>query len=155
MSPLQGSVFDRERFAEGVEIAGEHVDSPGIDGTQPILALEEMQRRAALGSRFREHERSMRKVEGGEVLPPCQLRSWWTPVQAAGNHQVKDQPEITVEADSNALADAAQFPHYAAFHAGNGRPGGSQQKGAGDAHVFERPADNARLKRADIGGDIR
>ena len=68
---------------------------------------------------------------------------------------MKHQPEITVHTDSDALADAAQFPHYAAFHAGNRRPRRSQQKGACDAHMFEGLADDARFQSADIGGDVR
>ena len=61
---------------------------------------------------------------------------------------MKHQPEITVDADSDALADAAQLPHYVAFHAGNRRPRRSQQKGACDAHVLERLADYTRLQSA-------
>ena len=58
---------------------------------------------------------------------------------------MKHQPEITFDSNCNALADAAQLAHYAAFYAGNRRPRSSQQKGACDAHVFERLAHNPRL----------
>ncbi len=64
----------------------------------------------------------MREIEGSQVLAPRQLRSWWAPVQAPGNHQVKHQPEIAIDADGDALADTAQFPHHASFHADDRRP---------------------------------
>src|ERR1700736_186375 len=92
-SPLEGPVLDRERVAEGLEIAREHVDPAGIDAAQRLLPLEKMQRRTTLGTRFSKNKRTLREVEGGQVVSPCQLRATWSPVQAPGNHEMKHQPE--------------------------------------------------------------
>ena len=49
-------------------------------------------------------------------------------MQSAGNHQVEHQPEVTLEADGDALANAAQFAGDAAFGADQRRVDGSQQE---------------------------
>src|ERR1700733_9709512 len=92
-SPLEGSVLDRERVAKSLEIAREHIDATGIDAAQPLLSLEKMQGRTAFGTRFRKNQRTMREVEGGQIVSPRQLRAGWPPVQSPRNHQMKHQPE--------------------------------------------------------------
>jgi hypothetical protein len=49
----------------------------------------------------------MGEVKGCQILTARQLRSWWPPMQTAGNHQMKDQPQIFIDSDSDALADAS------------------------------------------------
>ena len=41
-SSLEGSIFDRERLAKSLEVAGEDVDAPGVDGSQRLLTLEKI-----------------------------------------------------------------------------------------------------------------
>jgi hypothetical protein len=51
-------------------------------------------------------------------------------VQAAGNHQVKDQPKIVLYADCDALAYVPEFADYAAFCACERRLRCAQEEGA-------------------------
>jgi hypothetical protein len=51
-------------------------------------------------------------------------------MQAAGNHQVKDQPKIILQADCYALAYSPQFADFAAFCTRKWRVRGSQEEGA-------------------------
>ena len=85
---------------------------------------------------------------------PAELRPGGAPVQAAGDHQVKDEPEIAVESDGDALADAAQFADGAAFGVAQRRNRRAQQKRCAKAHAFEALADNARLQRDDVCRDV-
>ncbi len=57
--------------------------------------------------------------------------------EAAGNHQVQDQPKVAVEADRDAFADPPQLADSFALGGLNGRFGGSQQKRARDANPLE------------------
>ena len=75
-------------------------------------------------------------------------------MQTAGNHQVQDEPEIVVEADGDAFADAAQGAHFFAVDRGERRFDGAQQKWAGEAHALERLAQDARFERFDVDGDV-
>jgi hypothetical protein len=76
-------------------------------------------------------------------------------MQSPGNHQMKREPEVVLDADYYALPDSPQFAHRTAFHTRQRRLRGSQQKGAVQPYVFQRLADYARFERADIGQDIR
>jgi hypothetical protein len=75
-------------------------------------------------------------------------------VQPPGNHQVKHQPEIAFDADSDALTNTAQLQHYSTFSGSNRRACRSQQKGARNPDVFQRLPRNARFQRADIGRNV-
>lgn len=76
-------------------------------------------------------------------------------MESPGDHEVKDEPKIAVQSNRDALSDAPQLPHDTAFSSRNRRLGGSQQERVGYPDVFERPADDAVLQRADVRGDIR
>jgi Ran GTPase-activating protein (RanGAP) involved in mRNA processing and transport len=75
-------------------------------------------------------------------------------MQAARDHQVKHEPQIVFDAESDALADAPQLAHLASFNAGDGRICGAQQERTRQSHVFERLADNARLERGHISRNV-
>jgi len=94
------------------------------------------------------------KVERCQRLAARQLCSCRAPVQPAGNHQVKHQPKIILDANRNAFADAAQLADHAAFHVGKRRISGSQQEGALQAHVLDGLTDYSWLQGADVGGDV-
>ena len=126
---------------------------PGSIACMASSLAEDVQRGAALASGFGEHQRAVGKIERGEVVAAAELRARGPPVQAPGDHQVKHEPEVVVEADGDALADAAQLadvrPSTSATAAGR-----AQQKGAGDANMLERLADDALFERVDVGGDV-
>jgi len=58
---------------------------------------------------------------------------------------VEHQPEVAIDADGDALADAAQFVHGAILEFLERRVDGSKEKGAGEADTFERLAEDARF----------
>ena len=118
-----------------------------------------MQRGAALGAGFGEGERAVRKVEGGEVVAAAELGAFGVgfevaPVEAAGDHEMEDEEEVVVEAEDDALADAAERADGAAFDGLDAWDGGAKKEGRGDAEVFERLADDAGLQRGEVGGDV-
>ncbi len=119
-----------------------------------VFAGHEVQGSAAFGAGFGKDERAVGEVEGGEVVAAAEFGVAWTPVKASGDHEVEDEPEVVVEADGDALADAAHLTDVAAFDIGDGWLYGSEQERAGDADVFERLADDARSERVNVGGDI-
>ncbi len=77
----------------------------------------------------------MGKVEGGEIVSAAEFGSDGSPVKAAGDHEVKDEPEAVVELDGDAFADAAERADGVAFDLFDGWLDGAQQEGAGDADV--------------------
>ena len=70
-------------------------------------------------------------------------------MKAAGDHQVEHEPEIVVEADGDAFADAAQAGHFAALDGAERRIDSAQQERAGDAHRERRATDYAGLEGAE------
>ena len=62
-----------------------------------------------------QHERAIGEIEGGQLIFAGELCPDAAPVQAAGDHQVQDEPEIAVESEGDALSDAAQLSHGATF----------------------------------------
>lgn len=75
-------------------------------------------------------------------------------MQASRDHQVQHQPEIVVEADGDALTNAAQLADDPALCFCDGRLRSAQQRDAGDAYAFEPLSSDARLERGEVCGDI-
>src|SRR6185437_6340039 len=101
-----------------------------------------MQRSSPFGSSFGEHQRACWEIKGGDALAPGKLGLWLAPVQPAGNNQVQHQPEIVIDSDGDALANAPQLAHNAAFDFRQRRLRGAQHEWTGDAHALKRLADN-------------
>ena len=75
-------------------------------------------------------------------------------MEAAGDHQMQDQPDVVFKADGDALADAAEFADRLAFCGRDGRLRGAQKERRGDADVFEALVEDAALDGGDVGGDV-
>ena len=112
---LEGAVFGGQCGAEFFEIGGEDVDAAGIDGLHVFFVAEEVEGGAAFGAGFGEDERAIGEVEGGEIVAAAEFGSEGAPVEAAGDHEVKDEPEAVVEFDGDAFADAAEGADGVAF----------------------------------------
>ncbi len=75
-------------------------------------------------------------------------------MQPARDHQVNHQPEVAIDAYRDALADAPHFAHGPAFHFADRGLCRAQQKGACHTHLQKWLAGDARLKGADVCGDV-
>ena len=75
-------------------------------------------------------------------------------MEAAGDHEVKDEPEVVVEAESDAFADTAQLADGMTFDAGQRGLDRPQKKRARDTDFGQRLADDAGSQRAEIGFDV-
>ncbi len=77
-------------------------------------------------------------------------------MQTAGDHQVNREPEIAVETERDAFADATHLAHDATFDARERRVRRSQEKRAAlETHAFERLTDDTGLERGDVRGNVR
>ena len=120
-SALDGVIFGGERGAESGEIGGEDVDAAGVESGEIFFAADDMERRAMFCAGFGEDERAVGEIKCGEHIFAGELCIGRAPVEAAGDHQVKNEPEVAVEADGDAFADAAQVADGAAFGVGERR----------------------------------
>ena len=77
------------------------------------------------------------------------------PVQAAGDHQVQREPEVALDADRDALTDAANLFHAAAFQGGRRRRGGAQQERPAYRDALEAAAEDALAEGLHVNGDVR
>lgn len=75
-------------------------------------------------------------------------------MQAAGDHQVKNEPDIAFQADGDAFADAAEFADDEAMGIGEWRLGGAEKKRGGDSNADERLREDAGFKCGEVGGDV-
>ena len=101
-----------------------------------FFAADDVQRRAPLRSGFGEDQGAIGKVESCKGLTASQLGIRRAPVQPAGNHQVKYQPEIVLHSNGDALADAPYFAYQLTLNIRKRRLHGAKQKRAcRGAHV--------------------
>src|ERR1019366_1401725 len=148
-SALESTVLLGKRGTKTGQVSREDFNTAGIDGEQTLFAAQDVQRGTALGAGLSQHQRTVVKVEGCQPIAAGKLGLRRLPMQAAGNHEVEHQPQVAVDADGDALADATEGPDGAPFHASQWWIGGAQQKHRANAHVFERLAEDARFERGD------
>jgi hypothetical protein len=113
-----------------------------------------MQRGAFLAAGLGESERAGIEVERGEDAFAAGSGVPLAPVQASGDHQVKDKPKIVVEADGDALPDAAESGYGVAEGRVERRVCCSQQEGACDLDPLEDPSENTALERFYVHDDV-
>src|SRR5262245_41988871 len=85
---LQRVVLARERGAECVEVTIERLDAAAIVRVEARAPLHDVQRRALLRPGFREEERSVLEVEGGEAAARGRLGGARKPVTETREHEV-------------------------------------------------------------------
>ena len=153
-SALESAILGAESSTKGVEIAVEDFDATGVDGMEAVFAGENMERSAAFGAAFGEHQRAAQEVKGGESIAAGKPGIWRTPMQTTGDHQVENEPEVLIDADGDALANAAQLADGAALEVLKRRVHGAKEKRTREADANERLVEDAGFERGDIGGDV-
>jgi hypothetical protein len=107
------------------------------------------------GASFGEDEGAVGEVEGGEIISAAEFGSSGTPVEAAGDHEMKDEPDAVVELDGDAFADSAKPSDGVAFDLFDPWVNGAKEEGTGDADVGEGLVEDAELKGGEVGRDVR
>ena len=71
------------------------------------------------------------------------------------NHEVNDEPKISVEPYYDALANASQLANGPPVNARERRVRRAKEKASAfEAHALERPTDDARFQRPEVGGYV-
>ena len=151
---LEGAIFPGEGQAEGFEAAVEDFQAAGVDFSQGGFRPEEEEGCAPFGASFRQLQRSGGEVKSGEGVAAGELGCGGTPVEAAGNHEVQDEPDVVFEAEGDALADAAQAGDALAFGFADGRVDGAEEEEPVDTDGQERLAEHPGLKGGEVGHDV-
>ncbi len=127
---FESAVFHGESGTKCFRVAGENVDAAGIDGWQIFIA-EDMQRRTTFGACLCENEGSVGEIEGCKILSSAEFCVWQSPMQTSGNHEMKNQPQIILQAYGDAFTDSLQLRHFLPLDIGKRRAHGAQEEDVG------------------------
>lgn len=97
----------------------------------------------------------MSEIESCELIFSGETEAGRFPVEASGDHEVQDEPEVVIEADGDSFADAAEGADRLSFECSSGRGDGAEQEGAGEADFGERFAEDSLVERGQVGGYVR
>jgi hypothetical protein len=75
-------------------------------------------------------------------------------VEATGDHEVKDEMEISLEVEHDPLSEAPEPDDAAALDLRQRRIHRAEQEGTGESNAHERFSDDAGLEGDEIGGDV-
>jgi hypothetical protein len=152
--PLESMVCREKDGGEAREIRVEYFEPTRIESEEATFPRDDVERSPLLRAGLSPEKRASGKVKGGKAARWGNFDIAGAPVQAAGNHEMKDEPEVVFEADADAFSEAAQTQNLFADGAVERRGRGAQEKWADDANAFERLAENALLKRFDVDDDV-
>ena len=151
---LKGAVFGGECGTKVVECGRKYVDAAGVDLLGGGFVGKEVERSTAFGARFGEDERALGEVERGKIVAAAEFCSEGTPVEAAGDHEVKNEPEVVVELDGDAFANAVQGADAMAFDVFDAWLDGAEEKGACYSEVGKGLAYDAWFKGGEVSRDV-
>lgn len=145
---------------EAVEGGVQDFEAAGIERAEAVFASDDVERGSLLGAGFGPEKRAGGKIECGETarwrnFDAARLRAERVPMQAAGDHQVEDEPEFAFEADADAFAETPELENSLAGGVGEGRVCRAQKKWADDADTFKDLAEDAAFQGFDINDDVR
>ena len=129
---------------------------PGSIARRALLATHHVQRRAPLAAGLSQHQRAGWKIE--ERAAHCGRRAWPAAASSAAGRRssgaapARDRPStpIAMRLPMRRSSRGRVLPSTAAMR----RVHRAQRKDAGEPHLLERLAEDARLERGDVGGDV-
>src|SRR5437667_3849383 len=135
---------------ELLETGYEDVEAAGVHSRKRRLAPDDVERSAALGTRFGEHERAAREFEGGKRDTDRHLRACYEPAQPACDHEMQHEEELTLERDHDALAHSPDADDFPSLDGRDRRRHAAQHEGIPEPHALERLPDKASLEQLDV-----
>ena len=126
--PLKTWGSERELF-QRVVLLRESAGELGLGGQEDFEAARiknrgvanDVEGRSPLGAGFRKGKGSVRKIESGQGVLAGEFGSRRFPVKAAGDHEMKHQPDAIIQPDGDAFADASECCDSGAFRSGERR----------------------------------
>ena len=152
---LERVVLGREARSELRRCAGQRLEATGVECRERCLALDNMQRRAALAAGLRQDDRTVIEIEHRQRAAR-RLAVRRPPVQATGDHQMdhEEQRLVGIELDDHPLAEPADADDLATGQRRDRRDGGAQHESARQAQSTQRGAADLRGQTLDVHRDI-
>jgi AsmA-like protein len=153
-SSLQRVITAPERFRKGCQIGLHHLESTGIKLRKLCLPLDDMQRRLPFGTRLREDQGPILKVECEQADFAGDRGADRLPSKTPRDHQVEDEKQFAVRFNDHAFAQSPQTDHPASFDGGQRWVHGPQQKRARQPYRRHTPPDDARFQRSEVQKNV-
>src|SRR5262249_11902468 len=99
--------------------------------------------------------RPLREVECRESDLPEGFRAARSPAKPPGDHQMKNEKEISLEHEDDPLAEAANLDDPLSPRGADRHIDGAQEEWAREPHLFERLVRDAGTKMLDVKRDVR
>jgi len=144
-----------EASGELCERGVEDFEATGVESSESGFALDDVKRSTFFGAGFGPEQGAVGEVESGEAARGRDFDAAGFPVEAAGDHEMQDEPEIAFEADADAFAEAAELEDFFAERVRERRSGGAEEKRTGDAEVLEGFIEDALVESIEVDGDVR
>src|SRR5262245_30056733 len=113
---LQSMALPAQRRAEVVHSAFQNLQTTALEGRQGTLPAHRVQGGPSLRSRLRQKQRPIGEVERRLAQPSRNLRAALLPPQTSRNHEVKNEEQLPIEIDDDALAETPQAGDGAPVH---------------------------------------
>jgi len=152
---LERMSFPGQGFAKIPGRCGEDVESAEVEFLQGSIALDGMQRGTLLRARFGEEQAAAGKIKGGMPAFARDGNSTLLPLEATGNHQMKNEIELVCEIQDDSLADQVDTQNGLPFEIAQRRRDGFEKARALDPNRLDRLSLESCFERFHINRQIR
>ena len=152
---LEGVVAPGEPLGELRFGRGEYVEPASFELVERRPAFHHMERGTSLAPGFGEDQGALVEIKGGQGELRADRGPGPFPVEAAGDHQVDDQPGVMVEPDGQSFPDPVDLGYRMPVAAGRRGLNRSKQKWGLEPNRAQGPADEPLSKGVTIVDDVR
>ena len=130
-------------------------DPTAVVGRKACLSRDDVKRGALLRTGLGEQQAAVLEIKGREAALPRTRLARSAPVEAAGDHEMQDDPKIVVESEDDPFAESVERPNPFAVERVRWRCDGAQQKRALEPHAVEPLSADMTLQRFDVSRNVR
>ena len=152
---LERVIAAGQRTAKGLPGSLQRIDPTAVVGRKACFPRDDVKRGALLRTGLGEQQAAVLEIKRREAALPRKRLARSAPVEAAGDHEMQDDPKIVVEAEDDPLTEPAERPNPLAVERVQWRRDGTQQKRALEPHVVEPLSAHMTLQRFDVGDNVR
>ncbi len=135
-SALEGVVFASERGPEALGVGVHHFKSAAIEGIDQAPAAHQVEGGSFLRAGLGEQQRAVREIETRQPTAPGDFSALCKPMQPAGDHQMKNEEQISLQLEDDPLSEARNAKSALALGVSQRRIRGAQDERAGDSNFL-------------------
>src|SRR5258708_8826654 len=154
-SALEGVVFPGERGPKALQVRVDHFKSAAVEAIDQASAAHQVERGSFLRAGLGEQQRAVGEIETRQPTAPGDFPALCKPMQPTGDHQMKNQEQISLQLEDDPLSEARNAKNALALGVSQWGLRRAQDERAGKANFLQSLPDQPASQVLDVNHYVR